>query len=179
MPSLRLPPIEDLEVEHLALLPRGYRYELRQGNLVVGLPTNFWQKSMTGRLLMMLYGTGADVFHEPGVLGSRPRDSRLPDLGVLIRRPRKPANCTHLPGSAFRLVIEIVSRDGQDGECTDKMAWYAEQGIPEYWIVTETPDRADADATVHVHRFAADTEPVYARERSLLLSELEAGYAAR
>ena len=127
----------------------------------------------------MLHATGANVLQHPGVLGAKPRDNRLPDLGVLTHLPPKLATYSNLPGSAFSLVIEIVGEHAEDGQYTDKMVWYAERGIPEYWIVDETGNRDDGDAVVHVHKIApvVDKLPSYVRERSLLLSELEAEYA--
>ena len=49
-PSLDLSQVERLDVEDLARLPKGYRYELHGGNLVIMTPTTFWHKDMAGRL---------------------------------------------------------------------------------------------------------------------------------
>jgi hypothetical protein len=107
MTSLSLPPIEDLDVDDLASLPEGYRYELHEGNLVI---------------------------------------------------------MTH----------------SENGEYTDKAAWYAQRGIPEYWIVDQAPGRSDDDALVLVHRpTLSGGKPAYVRERNLLLSEFEAEHRAR
>ena len=177
MTSISLPPIEELDVDDLASLPEGYRYELHEGNLVIMTPSSFWHKAMARRLLLMLHAAGANVFQDPGVRGERPRDNRLPDLGVVDKLPAGLAGYSNLPGSAYRLVIEIVSENSENGEYTDKAVWYAQQGIPEYWIVDQTTDRADDDAVVQIHRLTlSGVKPAYVRERTLLLSDLEAEY---
>ncbi len=177
MTDFSLPPIEDLDIEDLAALPRPYRYELREGNLVISAPSSFWHKVIARRVLLMLHAAGLNVFQDPGVRGDRPRDNRIPDLGVVTRLPADPASYSNLGASSFSLVVEIVSEGAANGEYTDKAAWYAEHGIPEYWIVDQAPDRADDDAFVYVHRLLlAGGEPIYGRERNVLLSELEAEY---
>jgi Uma2 family endonuclease len=174
--GLHLPPIEDLDVEDLVSLPKGYRYELHEGNLAIGTPSSFWHKVVARRLLLMLYSAGLEVFQDTGIRGDRPRDSRLPDLGVVNVLPPNPADYSHLPGSAFRLVIEIVSENSANGEYTEKLRWYADRGIPKYWIVDRSSDRA----LVHLHRLTLGGEaPAYVRERSVLLSDLEAEYRAQ
>lgn len=172
-----LPSVEDLDIDDLALLPKPYRYELRAGNLVVSAPCSFWHKAVAGRVLVMLHKAGLNVFQDPGVRGDRPRDNRVPDLGVVTRLPPGMASYSNLPASSFGLVVEIVSEEAVNGEYTDKAAWYAEHGIPEYWIVDQTPDRDDQDAFVLVHRLLlAGGEPIYGRERNVLLSDLEREY---
>jgi Uma2 family endonuclease len=174
------PPIEDLDVEDLLTLPEGYRYELREGNLVIMTSSTFWHKAMAGRLYLLLHGAGLNVFQDPGVLGDRPRDNRLPDLGVVDVVPPGMATYSNLPGSAYDLVVEIVSENSLNGEYTDKMDWYARRGIPEYWIVDQTPDRADSDALVRIHRLKqAERRYQYVCERTLRLSNLEEEYRAQ
>jgi Uma2 family endonuclease len=176
MTGLQLPPIEDLDVEDLLTLPKGYRYELRAGNLNIMAPATFWHREMVWRLQFMLRMAGLRAYQDPGVLGNRPRDNRLPDVGVIDDLPvdRRTTSYSHLPGSAYRLVVEVVSKNSLNGEYTDKMDWYARLGIPEYWIAEEMPD-SDEDAVILIHRLAAD-ETGYVRERSVLLSELEKEY---
>jgi Uma2 family endonuclease len=93
MPSINLPPIEDLDVDDLASLPQGYRYELHEGNLVVMTPSTYWHKVMARRLMFLLAAAGLEVLQDTGIRGDRPRDSRLPDLGVIDRLPPDPADC--------------------------------------------------------------------------------------
>jgi len=176
MTSLNLPPIESLDVEDLLTLPEGYRYELHEGNLVIMTPSSFWHKAISGRLLLMLHAAGLNVFHTPDVRGDRPRDSRSPDLGVVPHLPAGLATYSSLPGSSYSLVIEIGSCYGN---YTDKAAWYAECGIPEYWIVDQAPDRSDEDALVRIHHLAqSEGKAAYRRERNILMSALEVEYRA-
>lgn len=180
MTGLNLPPIEDLDVDDLLALPEGYRYELHEGNLVIMTPSTFWHKQMARRIFLMLHAAGLEVFHDPGVLGDRPRDNRLPDLGVVDGLPPGTEAYSNLPGSAYRLVVEVVSRNSLNGEYTDKMDWYARRGIPEYWVVDQAPEPSDDDAIVQIFRIGRPGgKPVYSGERSLLLSGLEAEYRGR
>jgi len=178
MTDLSLPPIEEIDVDDLVLLPRGYRYELHDGNLVIMTPSTFWHKEMAWRLMLMHRMVGARAFQDPGVKGDRPRDCRLPDVGVVTKLPPNTTTLSNLPGSAYSLVIEIVSPGSVNGEYTEKAAWYAERGIPEYWIVEQTPDRDGDDALVSLHRLvlAGGQPPAYLRERTVLLSDLEAEF---
>ncbi|NMO51423.1 Uma2 family endonuclease [Actinoplanes sp. TBRC 11911] len=176
MAALHLPRIEDLDVDDLAALPKGYGYELHEGSLVITPPSTFWHKEMARRLLNMLSAAGLEAFPYTGILGDRPRDSRCPDIGVVISLPANPTTVSHLPGSAYRLVVEIVEKSAR-GEYTDKARWYAERGVPEYWIVDGTPEYRDDEAAVLIFRL--NGRPEYVRERTVLLSELEAEYAAR
>src|SRR4051794_38462056 len=102
MTSLNLPPIESLDIEDLVTLPKGYRYELHEGNLVLMRPSTFWHKDVSRRLLYMLHAAGLNVFQDPGVLGDRPRDNRLPDVGVVEGLPagKVKTSYSNLPGSA-------------------------------------------------------------------------------
>ena len=178
MDGLHLPRIEALDVDDLNALPEGYRYELHEGNLNIMTPSTFWHKVMAGRLYLMLHAAGLEVFQDPGVLSGRPRDCRLPDLGVVNNLPPNTADYSNLPGSAYQLVIEIVSENSVNGEYTEKAAWYAERGIPEYWIVERAADRAHDDAVVHILTLSGE-KPEYERQRTVRLSELEAEYRAR
>ncbi|GIF39865.1 Uma2 family endonuclease [Actinoplanes xinjiangensis] len=174
---LNLSSIEKLDVDDLISLPKGFRYELHNGNLVIMTPSTFWHKEMTGRLYVMLRAAGFRVFQDAGVRGTRPRDLRLPDLGVVSQVPPGLTGYSNLPSSAYRLVVEVVSRNSPNGEFDHKKLWFAEHGIPEYWIVEETPDRSDDDGVVTVLRLdEAGGKAEYVVERSLLVSELEAEY---
>ena len=178
MTGLHLPPIEGIDVDDLLTLPEGYRYELHEGNLVIMTPSTFWHKEMASRIRDMLRAAGLRAFQDPGVLGDRPRDTRLPDVGVIDVLPPNTDSYSNLPGSAYRLVVEVVATNSMNGEYTDKMDWYAQRGIPEYWIVDQAPEPSDNEATVLIFKLA-DGKPEYVRERTVLLSELEAEYAGR
>jgi Uma2 family endonuclease len=77
-------------------------------------------------------------------------------------------------------ILEILSENSENGEYTDKAVWYARRGIPEYWIVDQTPERDDDDGLVQIHRLTlSGGRPAYVRERTVRLSHLEAEYAQR
>jgi Uma2 family endonuclease len=87
---------------------------------------------------------------------------------VATKLPAGLASYSNLPGSAYSLVIEIVSEHSENGEYIDKAMWYAQRGIPQYWIVDQTPERADDDAMVLIHRLTpSGGKPAYLRERTL------------
>ncbi|KHD74952.1 hypothetical protein MB27_26110 [Actinoplanes utahensis] len=168
---------EDLDVDDLIHLPEGLRYELHSGNLVIMTPSTFWHKDISGRLYYMLRVAGLRVFQDPGVRGVRPRDCRLPDVGVVTHLPAGATDYSNLEPSFYSLVVEVVSRNSPNGEYTDKKLWYAVHRIPEYWIADETPDRSDDDAVVTIFRLnECRDKPGYTKVRSLLLSELELEY---
>ena len=169
-----------MQLDDLVSLPKGYRYELHDGNLVIEGPSTFWHKTMSCQLMIMLHAAGLDVLQDTGIRGDRPHDCRHPDLGVMISRPANSADYSYLPGSAFQLVIEIVSEESAKGDYGDKARWYAECGVPEYWIVDRTLDRAPLGGLVLLHRLThSGGIPAYARERTVRLTELEAEYRAR
>jgi hypothetical protein len=74
MAELDLSLLEDLDVEDLISLPKGFRYELHSGNLVIMTPSTFWHEDTTRRLLLMLHAAGLNAYQDPGVRGDRPRD---------------------------------------------------------------------------------------------------------
>ena len=181
MTSLNLPPIESLDVEDLLSLPEGYRYELREGNLVIMRPSTFWHKAMARRISPACCTRPASTrsrILECSEIGRGIAAFPISVSSTSCRRGM--ASYSNLPGSAYRLVVEIVSENSLNGEYTDKMDWYARRGIPEYWIVDQAPGRADDDALVQVYRLQqSDGMHAYALERRLLLSELEAEYRAK
>ncbi len=82
----------------------------------------------------------------------RPEKFREPDL-LLLRRADDPrAQNRYWLGAD--LVVEIVSADDPERDTVEKVADYAEAGIPEYWIVDPLPETV----TVLVLEDAAYTE---------------------
>ncbi|MCO8276934.1 Uma2 family endonuclease [Actinoplanes sp. TRM 88003] len=180
MTTFSLPHIEDIDVEDVAALPGPYRYELRGGSLLVMPPTTFWHKIVVRELMVLLHSAGHHVLPDTGIRGDLPRDMRLPDLGVVTDLPSGPADCTTLPGSAFALVAEVVSAGSGHDERIDKLRWYADRGIAEYWIADSDPDHPHTDAVVHIHRLRlVDGVQAYELERSVRLSELGAERGAK
>lgn len=176
--DLDLSLIESLDVDDLLTLPDGFRYELHTGNLVIMSPPILWHQLMGVRVVQMFSGAGFAAIQDCGVRGDRPRDCRVPDFGVFRTLPDD-VDLAYFPGSAYRLVGEVVSEHTPNDEYTDKMAWYAKCGISEYWVVDRTPDRARDDALVSLYRLAPDEKYGYALDRQVLLSELEAEWPRR
>lgn len=82
----------------------------------------------------------------------RPEKFREPDL-LLLRRADDPrAQNRYWLGAD--LVVEIVSADDPERDTVEKVADYAEAGIPEYWIVNPLAETV----TVLVLEDAAYTE---------------------
>src|SRR5688572_2057714 len=98
---LNLSSIENLDVDDLISLPKGFRYELHNGNLVIMTPSTYWHKEMAARLTSMLRAAGFRAFQDAGVRGSRPRDLRLPDVGVVVHMPPGSVDYSNLPPSAL------------------------------------------------------------------------------
>jgi Uma2 family endonuclease len=63
----------------------------------------------------------------------RPGKFREPDV-LVLRNAQDPRN-QHTYWLGADLVIEIVSPDDPERDTVEKVADYAEAGIPEYWIV--------------------------------------------
>ena len=76
MPSINLPPIEDLDVDDLAALPKEYRYELHNGSLVVMTPSTYWHKVMSRRL--------KSIFKMRNLFLKTPSKRRLPARFVML-----------------------------------------------------------------------------------------------
>ena len=73
------------------------------------------------------------VFYSPLRVQVRPGKFREPDL-LLLRDAADPRNQNRYWLGAD-LVVEIVSEDNPERDTVEKVADYAEAGIPEYWIV--------------------------------------------
>ena len=63
-----------------------------------------------------------------------PRRHRQPDLLVLLASHQDRFTDERLEGPAD-LVVEVVSDDSEKRDRQDKLAEYAEVGVPEYWLV--------------------------------------------
>lgn len=87
----------------------------------------------------LMMQTGGTVFFAALRLQIRPRMYREPDLMLLLVKDDPRRQNRYWLGAD--LVVEIVSPDGPERDMVEKVADYAEAGIPEYWIVN--PNTAD------------------------------------
>lgn len=84
-------------------------------------------------LVLLLRPQGGKVLFAPLRVQVRPGKFREPDV-LVLRNAHDPRNQnTYWLGAD--LVIEIVSPDDPERDTVEKVADYAEAGIPEYWIV--------------------------------------------
>jgi len=134
----------------------GRRYEVVDGHLVVTPPPSSTHQIVSNRLARQL-GDDCPPEWEPIVenalqLGT---DGRIPDLGVVRRRPLPPARRRPLySGPAeFGLVVEVTSPSTRKTDLFAKPGEYAEAGIPLFWRV-----EIDPDLVVHAFRLDSGTD---------------------
>ncbi|NNJ13612.1 Uma2 family endonuclease [Chloroflexales bacterium ZM16-3] len=84
-------------------------------------------------LLMFVRPQGGKVLFAPLRLQIRPGKQREPDI-LLVRDAGDPRRQNRYWLGAD-LVVEVVSPDDVERDTVEKVADYAEAGIPEYWIV--------------------------------------------
>ncbi|KPV53553.1 hypothetical protein SE17_09010 [Kouleothrix aurantiaca] len=84
-------------------------------------------------LLAFVQRVGGTVFYAPLRMQVRPGKFREPDL--LVLRDENDPRSQEAFWLGADLVIEIVSPDDPERDTVEKVADYAEAGIPEYWIV--------------------------------------------
>jgi Uma2 family endonuclease len=120
-------------------LPENDRRELIDGRLVeVEMPKK-WHEQIVALLIEHL-GPWARR-HGMTVLSSgykvRISDVRgvMPDVQVLKREVYENAADDGLESGHPELVIEVMSPTGRAHDRVRKLAWYAEIGVPEYWLI--------------------------------------------
>lgn len=137
---LDLAPLQGLwtERQYLRLTDHSRRLlEFTDGALeVLPMPTDMHQV-ISRFLLFAFFGfideRGGTVLYAPLRLQTRPGKFREPDL-LLVQDATDPRRQNNYWRGAD-LVIEIVSPDDPERDTKDKVADYAQAGIPEYWIV--------------------------------------------
>ena len=100
------------------------------------MPTKYHQaisKRLFLALLLIMQRIGGEVFYAPLRLQVRPGKFREPDLLLVLDKDDSRAQNEFWLGAD--LVMEIVSPDNPERDTVEKVADYAEAGIPEYWIV--------------------------------------------
>lgn len=138
--ELNLRPLQGLwtEEQYLKLTDQSnYLVEFTDGYLEgLVMPTRSHQR-MLARLYELFAAFvrlhGGEVLFAPLRLQIRPGKQREPDL-LLVLHGQDPRNQERFWLGAD-LVVEIVSPDDPERDTVEKVADYAEAGIPEYWIV--------------------------------------------
>jgi Uma2 family endonuclease len=134
------PAAKEWTVEDLEDLPDdGHRYEVIDGELYVTPAPNLDHQEALAALHLILapfvsrHGFGHVVFSPADVIFS-PRRGLQPDLFVLPladgRRPKKFGDVGRLI-----LAVEVLSPSTARVDRVKKRAVYAQEGVPEYWIV--------------------------------------------
>ncbi len=103
---------------------------------VLPMPTTYHQaisKLLFLAFLAVVQRIGGDIFYAPLRVQVRPGKFREPDLLMVLDRGDPRAQNLFWLGAD--LVVEIVSNDNPERDTVEKVADYAEAGIPEYWIV--------------------------------------------
>jgi Uma2 family endonuclease len=138
--ELSLRPLQGLwtEEQYLRLTDQSnHLIEFTDGYLEgLAMPTRSHQR-MLARLYELLAAFvrlhGGEVLFAPLRLQIRPGKQREPDI-LLVLHEQDPRNQERYWLGAD-LVVEIVSPDDPERDTVEKVADYAEAGIPEYWIV--------------------------------------------
>lgn len=170
MTTLELPDLREWTPEKLERLSPEFRYEVREGNLVImAAAMRPWHAEVQARIRNLLVGQGRSAYHEQGVILPA-GEIRTCDVGVFDLPPV--GGAAYHPASAFALLVEVVSEGSRREDREVKPKLYAAAGVPEYWRVEES---ADGEAIVYQYRLArlADGPATYAETRVTTLSALE------
>jgi Uma2 family endonuclease len=169
MQTIELPVSLEWTPEMLERLPRIYRYQVSEGNLIVSAAAmRPWHGDAEFRVIQLLRSGGLTAYPELGVVIG-PGEIYDCDVGVLRDPPAD--EVAYHPAREFELVVEIVSPDSRFADRVLKPTKYAAAGIPEYWRI----EKEDGEAVVYQHRLARRPGgPVeYAETRVVTLSTLE------
>lgn len=175
MTTLELPRALDWTPEDLERLPPEFRYEVREGNLVImAAAMRPWHADIQRRVANLLVGQGWDAYPEQGVI-LPDGEIRTCDVGVFANPPV--GGAAYHPASAFALLVEVVSDGSRREDREVKPRLYAQAGVPGYWRVEEG---ADGEAVVYQYqlvRLAEDRSGTYAESRVTTLAGLESAAA--
>ncbi len=172
MTTFHLPAIETWTVDELAELPTDLRYELHNGKLVIMSPARVWHEEIAARIRAVLRAAGRFAVTNVGVLRTK-GDMRVPDVAVFRDEPDP--NAAWHSASRFSLVVEVWS-PSSDEKDHGNMQWYADRGIPEYWLAVPVEgERWGASIARFALAPAADGESTYVEVDTVALSALEQG----
>lgn len=176
--ELDLEPLQGLwtEAQYLKLSDQSnHLIEFTDGHIeVLPMPTDSHQaisQFIFLALLACIQRIGGKVQFAPLRLRIREGKQREPDI-LLVRDKNDPRRQNRYWLGAD-LVVEVVSPDDPERDTVEKVADYAEAGIPEYWIVNPI------DETITVFTLAGETYATHGVFRrgdvatSLLLTDFE------
>lgn len=168
--TLELPDAIAWTPELLGRLSPEFRYEVREGNLVVmSAAMRPWHADAQARVRNLLVRQGRHAYIEQGVVLDDD-EIRTCDVGVFAEPPR--GDQAYHKAGEFTLLVEIVSDTSRREDRELKPRLYAAGGVPEYWRVEED---ADGEAAVYQYRLVrpADAPWTYAETRVVTLTALE------
>lgn len=120
-------------------LPEDDRRELVDGHFRTFEPPTKWHANISARLIAALSNWAER--RDYVVLGSaykvRVSETRgaMPDVQMLTKVTYDAAGANGLEGGHPELVIEVVSPGSKTHDGLRKLDWYAQVGVPEYWLV--------------------------------------------
>lgn len=120
-------------------LPDDDRRELVDGRLEETERPTKWHERICAQLITVLTGWAEE--RDLLVLGSaykvKVSDTRgaMPDVQMLTRVTYDEAGANGLEGGHPELVIEVISPGSRTHDGLRKLDWYAQLGVPEYWLV--------------------------------------------
>jgi Uma2 family endonuclease len=164
-------PIGDVwTVDDLERLPHTLRAELRDGNLVIKSPARLWQGHIRTAVCSKLSSGGRAAFTEVGIQCTD-RDARVADIAVFYNEPSNPDSAWQRPDT-IALVVEVWSPSSHGKDHTPD--WYAELGIPEYWLAEPIEgEKWGALITMYERVQAASGRTTYVETRTATLATLE------
>lgn len=175
--SIELDPIQGIwsEEQYLRLTDSSnLLVEFTDGNIeVLPMPTDNHQaisQFILLALIAFLQPFGGKVHYAPLRLQIREGKQREPDLMVLLDANDPRRQNRYWLGAD--LVVEVVSDDDPERDTVEKVADYAEAGIPEYWIINPL------DETISVLTLAGDAyTPRIHRRGEEATSQLLGGFS--
>ena len=168
---LNLPRPAQWTPELLEQLSPEFRYEVREGNLVImAAAMRAWHADTQARIWRLLTQRGCHAYIEQGVVlpGA---EIRTCDVGVFAEPP--PTDRAYHEASAFTLLVEVVSDGSRREDREVKPKIYAQAGIPTYWRVEEDSSGGAIVYQYELRRFASTDDSTYAEVRVASLSALE------
>jgi Uma2 family endonuclease len=170
LPPLPLAPEDGWTVADLVGLPPTLRYEVHNGKLVIMSPTRLWHQEIERRICNLLVAAQRFAYTQVGVRRTA-RDARVAEVGVFHEAPTDSSVTWHDPGK-LALVIEVWSESSDEKD--RDASWYADCGIPEYWLA-EPIEGETWGALITVHKLARTTsgEATYIKTDQTTLAELE------